>query len=87
MKIIYRRPEIEDKERETHTPIQNDTKQTFKDQTIRALCRSLLSSNIHPLFVSPICKRVGRRAGAERGKQTLVLWRIFGGIGIKNARK
>lgn len=77
------------RERDTHTPIQNDTKQTFKDQTIRALCRSLFIIQHPPTFCSTYMQE-GRKEGRrgekrEREKQTLVLWRIFGGIGIKNA--
>lgn len=65
------RPENEEKERETHTPIQNDTKQTFKDQTIRALCRSLFIIQHPPTFCSTYMqegRKEGRRGENEIGK-------------------
>lgn len=65
------RPENEEKERETHTPIQNDTKQTFKDQTIRALCRSLFIIQHPPTFSSTYMqegRKEGRRGENEIGK-------------------
>lgn len=74
------------RERETHTPIQNDTKQTFKDQTIRALCRSLFIIQHPPTLVPPICKRVGggqARRKRDRENKRWFYGGYLGGSGLR----